>query len=214
MNHTLHERVLTLAGLFQCAALVRRTATEGKLIDAATEASINSLFVTSPESVEEIYSSEAHLRLGLSVLIKQMGNDARQRDMELTRYVITLLYLEKKLSKSRQMMQKLDDGIDIAQSQAEYFSVTHENVIASLAELYQNTISTLTPKVMVSGDSERLQDNDTANLIRALLLAGIRSAVAWRQCGGTRLQLIFKRRIIVQEAEAILAKLPAIDTLV
>ena len=214
MTHTLHERVLALAGLFQCTALVRRAANEGKKTDAATEACINSLFVSAPDSVEEIYTSEAHLRTGLSALIQQMGNDVQQRDIELTRYVITLLYLEKKLARNPELMKKLDDGIEIARSQAEYFSSTHENVIASLADLYQNTVSTLTPKVMVSGDSDRLQDNDTASLIRALLLAGIRSAVAWRQCGGTRLQLIFKRRAIAQEAQTILAKLPAIDTLV
>jgi len=214
MTHTLHERVLTLAGLFQCTALVRRAANEGKKIDTPTKACLNSLFVDAPENVEAIYTSKAHLRMGLTSLLQHMGNNSQQRDIELTRYVITLLYLEKKLSKNSSLMQKLDDGVEIARSQVEYFSITHENVIASLADLYQNTVSTLTPKVMVSGDSDRLQDNDTASLIRALLLAGIRSAVAWRQCGGTRLQLIFKRRAILQEAQAILGKLPAIDTLV
>ena len=39
-----------------------------------------------------------------------------------------------------------------------------------------------------------LQQTDTAAKIRALLLAGIRSARLWRQLGGHRWQLIFSRR--------------------
>lgn len=214
MTHTLHERVLTLAGLFQCAALVRRTATGGVRLDPPVETCINSLFITDPQTVEAIYTSEAHLRLGLNSLIQQMGNDARLRDVELTRYVVTLLYLEKKLSKNSAMQTKLQEGIELARSQVSYFSPTHENVIASLAGLYQETISQLNPTIMVSGEQHLLANPETASLIRTLLLAGIRSAVAWRQCGGTRLQLIFKRRALLQEAQDILDKLPAIDTMV
>jgi high frequency lysogenization protein len=36
------------------------------------------------------------------------------------------------------------------------------------------------------------------------LLAGIRSAVLWRQLGGTRLQLLFSRKSIVSDAEELL----------
>ena len=214
MTHTLHERVLTLAGLFQCAELVRQVANTNIAMNASIEACINSLFVDSPETVEEIYTSEAHLRTGLTILIQQMDMSSTNRDAELTRYVVALLYLEKKMSKKPALLKKLEDGIDVARAQAEYFSITHENVIASLAELYQKTVSTLAPKIMVSGDPNRLQDAATANLIRALLLAGIRSSVAWRQCGGTRFQLIFRRGPLFREARAILDKLPAIDTLV
>ncbi len=39
-----------------------------------------------------------------------------------------------------------------------------------------------------------LQQTDNAAKIRALLLAGIRSARLWRQLGGHRWQLIFSRR--------------------
>jgi high frequency lysogenization protein len=36
------------------------------------------------------------------------------------------------------------------------------------------------------------------------LLAGIRSAVLWRQLGGTRFQLLFSRKRIVSDAEELL----------
>jgi len=214
MQHTLNDRMLTFAGLFQAAGLVSRTATKGKIIDNYVESSINSLFKINTASVEDIYDGSIHLRFGLEMLMNQMNNKSKFRDIEVTRYAITLLYLEKKLSKNPDMLQTLKEGLDVAQSQAEYFSACHENVIASLADLYKRTISTLNPKIMVTGDETLLQDSNNANLIRALLLAGIRSAMAWRQCGGNRFQLLFKRKAIHTEAKNILDNLPSINTLV
>src|SRR3569623_1381139 len=47
---------------------------------------------------------------------------------------------------------------------------------------------------------------DVANKVRTLLLAAIRSAVLWRQCGGNRWQLIFGRRKIIDTARALLGE--------
>jgi len=214
MQHPLNDRVLAFAGLFQAAGLVKRTANQGRQTDVFVETCIQSLFKIDADSVESIYNGAIHLRLGLETLVKQMDSNPEFRDIEVTRYAITLLYLEKKLSRDTEMLQTLTKGLDVTRAQADYFSDCHENVIASLAELYQKTISTLTPKIMVTGDERLLQDNENANLIRALLLAGVRSATAWRQCGGNRLQLIFKRKQIVREAKTLLGKLPAIDTMI
>jgi len=48
---------------------------------------------------------------------------------------------------------------------------------------------------------------DVINKIRALLLAGIRSAMLWRQCGGSRWRFIFFRRKIQREAEFLLSEI-------
>ena len=214
MKHSLYDRVLTLAGIFQATALVKRTATQGRQIDKPVETCLSSLFVQTADNVDELYGNCSQLRLGLQTLINQMGNHPQQRDIDLTRYTITLLHLEKKLNTDKALMEILAKGLDVAKSQSEYFSLSHENVIASLGDLYQRTVSTLRPVILVNGEREYLQDTANASLIRALLLAGIRSAVAWRQCGGTRLQLLFKRKAIVSEASRILDKLPSIDTLI
>jgi high frequency lysogenization protein len=57
---------------------------------------------------------------------------------------------------------------------------------------------------MVSGESQHLSNPDQANKIRALLLAGMRSAVLWAQLGGSRWQILLWRRRLTQEAERIL----------
>ena len=49
-----------------------------------------------------------------------------------------------------------------------------------------------------------LQNPRNAERIRALLLAGIRSATLWRQLGGNRWQLFFSRRKILKDAYALL----------
>jgi high frequency lysogenization protein len=45
----------------------------------------------------------------------------------------------------------------------------------------------LSPRIMVNGDPAHLNNPENANRIRALLLAGIRAAMLWRQSGGGRL---------------------------
>jgi high frequency lysogenization protein len=108
------------------------------------------------------------------------------------------------------LLQKIANGIERAQSQAEHFSITHDNVIASLADIYSETISTLRPRVMVNGEHNHLANSDNANKIRALLLAAMRSAVLWHQNGGSRWQVMFNRKSFVQEAEKILKANPRV----
>ncbi|MCB1807912.1 MAG: DUF489 family protein, partial [Candidatus Competibacteraceae bacterium] len=49
---------------------------------------------------------------------------------------------------------------------------------------------------------------DNANRIRTLLLAGLRSAVLWRQKGGGRLTLLLRRKALLAQAQAMLDSLP------
>ena len=105
------------------------------------------------------------------------------------------------------MQTKVHNKIKMAQKQSEHFGVSHENVIANLADTYHTTISTISPRIMVNGDQSFLSAPDTINKIRALLLAGIRSAMLWKQCGGSRWRFIFFRRKIQKEAEFLLSEI-------
>jgi high frequency lysogenization protein len=83
----------------------------------------------------------------------------------------------------------------------------HENVLANFADIYHQTISTLQPRIMVIGDQQYLSSPFTVNKIRSVLLAGIRSAQLWRQCGGSRWKLIFARSKLQAETRFLLSKL-------
>jgi len=54
---------------------------------------------------------------------------------------------------------------------------------------------------------EHLKNEHVANRIRALLLAGIRSAVLWYQLGGRRWRLVIYRKRIEETAGNIRRKL-------
>ncbi len=196
-NQTTRARTIALAGIFQAATLVRQTG-QGRLRDeAATRTSIASILKTDAASAEDVFGGVAALRVGLETLAVQLGNDSRLRDMEITGYVITLLHLERKLARDKTMLESISDGIRHIGAPSPDSEPHDPARVAELAELYRQTISTLTPRVMVHGDPGVLAGAGTRDMIRALLLAGIRAAVLWRQCGGNRFMLIIRRRGIL-----------------
>ncbi len=208
MARTLKDRTLALAGLLQAIELVRRVAHRGRDIDAEMVASIHSIFALDSDSVEEVFGGAQGVLTGLKTF-RDQARGGRNRDMELTRYAVALMFLERKLMRRPKMLAALREGIAGATSQAQYFSETHPNVIARLADLYQQTISTLKPRIMVQGEAAVLSNRENAALIRALLLAGIRSAVLWRQCGGSRLELLLRRAPLVETAAELIRSVPA-----
>ncbi len=204
MKHNLTERVVALAGLFQAASLVNQLARTGSLPQPEFETLMRSLFVISTQNAEEVYGSRLELGLGLRTVLTQLGEDASLRNADKTRYAINLLQLERLVHKDKEVLSKIASELKSMQPQLEHFEVNHSNVTARLADIYLNHISTIGPRIMVSGENNYLENPDTANKVRALLLAGIRAAVLWRQCGGSRWQLLFKRRAILNEAKNLL----------
>jgi high frequency lysogenization protein len=201
------ERVMALAGLFQAVALVQKTAREGQLEEQPFSASIYSVLQLDAENTEAIFGGYDGIRLGLDVLRQQLNKRKGGRDVEITRYAVSLLFLEKRLAKRPELLQTIRQGIHSTAGQVRFFSLTHETVIARLADIYTQTVSTLSPRILVTGEPRYLQDPANANRIRALLLAGIRSAVLWRQQGGNRLRLLFARAQILASAETLRAQI-------
>ncbi len=199
-----HEHAMALGGLFQAVALVQQTAREGSADPEPFESSIASVLRVDAQSTDAVYGGNARLARGLQTLCRQLGRDKARQDAELMRYAVSLLFLERQLMRNAKMLERMREGIDIATYQSEHFPVTHENVIARLADTYASTVSQLQPRIMVQGKPEYLNAPANADRIRALLLAGMRSAVLWRQLGGNRLRLLWTRKHIVRCAEGLL----------
>jgi len=204
MEHTLTDTTLALAGIIQATKLVQEIAYHDQADQASFDTCIRSIFETNPSNTAAVYGGVYGVRKGLILLQEQLGDQQQKRDMELTKYVISVMHLQSKLAKKPDMLKTIAQGIEKAREQARHFSMTHENVIANLADLYINTISTLSPRIIVNGEHGYLSDPGNADKIRALLLAAIRSAVLWRQCGGQRLQLLLSRKKMIREVEKIL----------
>ena len=202
MPQTDHDRVIALAGAMQATDLVRGIARRGQANPDDIETCLASLIRIDAPSSADIYGGIARLRSGLRLLEQQLNNP---RDMELTRYVITLMRLERQLSRRDDLLRLIRAGIeDIIQNLA-HFPLDHGNTIASFADLYLKTLSTLSPRIMVSGDPVHLNNPTNTNRIRALLLAGVRAAILWRQSGGGRLTLLLRRNPLLRETRLLLA---------
>ena len=195
------SRTLALAGVFRAAALADTLANHGSIEEVELGSSIESIFMTDPESVIEVYGSVKKLHTGLTTLVQQLGKDSRSRNIDIARYVVSMLFLERQLNKNTSMLDTLASGIEVAEKQAEHFSLTHENVIANLADLYTRTISQLGHRIMVNGEQHYLTTTAISNKIRTVLLAGIRSAVLWQQLGGRRWHILLQRRRYVETAQ-------------
>lgn len=203
---SISNQTIALAGIAQSVSLVRQLATTGNADQDAMAASIGSLLKIDSDSVADVYGGLAGIRHGLEQLDKQLTSRV-VANPEQARYAAQLVHLQKQLSQNKDMLNKIRVGITRAQAQAEHFGALHENVLANLADIYHGTISTLQPRIMINGDPQYLGNQATVNKIRALLLAGIRASLLWRQCGGSRWHLLLSRKKLQAEARHLLSQL-------
>ncbi len=197
MNQRRQDQTLALAGLMHATWLVRQVARNHRVDDEQLAIALRPVFELDPHSTEAVYGDAASRHAMLAVLRSQLGAGAGPRDMEVTRYAATLMHIERKLVRRDDLMRALREGIEAARTQREHFGITHENLVGRLGDLYAATVSTLQPRVVVQGEAMTLTDPATANRVRALLLAGMRSTVLWRQSGGSRLKLVFGRQRLI-----------------
>ena len=84
---------------------------------------------------------------------------------------------------------------------AEHFANNVNSLCHSVSGIYQDTLSQLKFRIKVTGSAQHLQNQQNADVIRALLLSGIRSAFLWRQLGGRRWKLIMQRKRLLQTSQ-------------
>jgi high frequency lysogenization protein len=183
---------LGLAGMLQAVALIREFTQTGKVDEAAFAASMHSIFQLDAKDIPTIYGGIAGLRLGLSKLVHTFDL-THTMDKSQHRYLLSLIHLQKKLSRSPKALAQLSERLKQTQKQVNYFSATHPVVIANLADVYLRTISRFRFRIIIMGNQRVLHSRENMEKIRALLLAGLRAAVLWRQMGGSRLQILFSR---------------------
>ena len=206
MESNTRNRTIALAALFQCIEGVNQVANTGKVEPDLYQTCINSVLTENNESAESLYGSLSNLKTGFQSMMYQLGAgqltpDGKPKDMEATRYMLSLIHLENKLNKTPDIFTKLLEGIEKTQEKLKHFDINHENITVALADIYANTISELGPKIMVKGDQAHLANPKNAAKIRALLLAGIRAALLWRQAGGNRWKLLWERGKLQKQAD-------------
>ena len=207
------QQQVALAAMVQCAVLVRDLAYEGEVPQDQLAACINPLLQISPDSIDDIYSELSALTRGFLTVQDMFGGDRSRPQSEVLRYTHGIMLLRNQLMDDAEMQDTLQRRLQYLDplpteieinDEGESSQLAHqERIMQQLANLYQDTISTLTFRIQVQGKIENLKNERIANSIRALLLAGIRSAVLWYQLGGRRWRLLVYRKRIRETATGI-----------
>ena len=198
----MQERVLALAGLAQALKQVRRIAETGQADAAVLATALGSVLRIDAPSVEAVYGGAESVRPGLRLLHGYFNN--LPDDEQLPKLALAVMQLERRFVNDRDMVQRVQRGIAAAAAEAERSGPTHPEVLAGLGALYADTVSNLRPRVMVQGNPHYLGQADIVSEIRAVLLAALRSAVLWRQMGGSYLDFLLRRRQLLEAVESVL----------
>lgn len=201
MDKSWHNHVIALAGLFQACKAVEQLAKTGYLKPPIFETAVRSLFATNPATAEDVFGDIRQLEDGFEVLKDVLENHRHVRNRDVLRYALGVLHLQKILSRRSEVLYIIGNRLEKAREQSEHFNLTHENVIANIAEIYTDTISKFNYRIQVTGEFSYLQQQRIANQIRVLLFAAIRAATLWRQVGGSRWQFLLYRARLADEAE-------------
>jgi high frequency lysogenization protein len=195
------QRVLALAGVFQATELVRQAANHGTWSGYAANTCIDSLFAVNSDSIDDVYGGERHLRLGIETLVAVLRGENQHLDS--LRYAVGLLQIERKFRKKASMQDQVGQSLeDLAQMHGDLEQHERQDLQAgAIATLYSETVSTISPRIVVNGNPQYLNTERTVNWVRTLLFSGLRSAVLWNQLGGSRWSLMFGRKQILGEAE-------------
>ena len=200
-NDRFYDSNIALAALCQAAALVKQIARHNEFDQPALTTSLNSIAITDSENTEQIFGDISQLKLGYQTLLEQLNNQSTHKDVELTRYIANLLSIERKLSSNSKTLAALGERITNIQRQQAQLDISDSQMLSNLASVYADVISPIARKIQVAGDPTILKRPDNQHRVRALLLAGVRAAVLWRQLGGKRRHILFSRPQILASAE-------------
>ena len=199
MSGDMGARVLALAGLVQALAQVRRIADTGQADSGILGTAVDSVFRIDAASPAEVYGDASALRSGMRLLHDYFRNEAR--DELLPRLALAVMQLERRFVRDDDMAEQVQQGIDRLSPLARNLGTAHPQVLSELGRLYADTVSHLRPRVMVQGNPHYLGQADVVAEIRAVLLAALRSAVLWRQMGGSLWDFLLRRGEMVASIE-------------
>ncbi|MFC3549532.1 high frequency lysogenization protein HflD [Lysobacter cavernae] len=191
-SNSISERVLALAGLVQALAQVRRVADTGQANAAILGTALDSVFRIDAVSPAAVYGGTEPLRPGLTLLRDYFSSQSK--DEQLPRLALAVVQLERRFVRDAAMATRVQAGIRAHAATAERLGSSHPEVLAALGGLYAETLSHLRPRVLVQGNPHYLGQAPVVAEVRAVLLAAVRSAVLWRQLGGSLWDLLLRRR--------------------
>lgn len=201
----IEQRSIALAAIAQSAFCVNEIAENGQTDQAETNVLLNSIYSLDPEDIYDIYDP-AELKRGLQELTL-IFNDTPQQiyHKSMISIMISLLHAAKILNKKVPVKNALRQQL---QSHIARRDLRQDDTISKkeLADTYVDTLGSFQFRIQIHGKPEHLKEDNNVHAIRATLLAGVRAALLWQQLGGSRWQLIFKRKQIIKTIQSLLER--------
>lgn len=219
------NRVLALAGVFQAAQLTHMTAMKG--LNSIGESG-NFYFehlIKASLNIRPVQNSACHtldffhqltdLSLGLKTLEQNITQPfsplpkSKIPKLAATKlpmsYAVALLQLEKKVYRNPEFVKIIEQSQQKILKQLSFFdqNYLHPSILANLAQTYVDTAGQINPRILVRGNAEAFKDSQHTNRIRASLFTGLQMAHLWRQMHGNTMQLIFGKRKLLQDVQAL-----------
>jgi|TARA_B100000315_G_scaffold145087_1_gene133992 high frequency lysogenization protein len=201
VRNDLEQRILALAGVCQCAMLAQELARRGHAQPEPLRCALSSILSLNETEVDVALGGIEGVYAGLPDLGWQQPDPAA---IERLGYTIALIALQKRLRRDdgvasdlRSLLVQLRDD-PISQDPVSL------DTVRAFAEIYAATVSTLSQKIMVRGDQQYLKNDNTVSTVRAVLLAGVRSAYLFHEHGGRKWHLFFGRKKLAAAANALM----------
>ncbi|MCK0534376.1 MULTISPECIES: DUF489 family protein [unclassified Anaerobiospirillum] len=217
MANNIYSETLALAALFQSAAQIQRVARTGSVDEHTIAPLMRALVITEPDAIEDIYDPK-RLESGLNQLLTSLypKEAAQPKNAELIKIAFSILGLVSNLEKQDMIYSQLDREVDSLRSNVLLMHPEYEteednilmdyDVIKLYSGIYSNLISPNFPKLIIYGEEHYLRRTELQEMIRALLLSGIRASILWHQVGGKRYSLMFRYKDIIECARNVLNK--------
>ena len=194
------QQTLALAGVAQAARIVDLAAKTGSWPTPFVEASVHSLFCFDPDEVEEVFGTIQGVRLGLEQLSTCLRLSQDPAAADTLRYMLAILQLEKRFARRDDLLSIVHSRLKHTAYKADNFSSDINSLSSNISSIYQDTLSGLPYRIKVTGSAQHLNNPRVADLVRTVLLCGVRAAFLWRQLGGSRLKLMLSRGSIASTA--------------
>lgn len=203
----LYKETIALAGIIQAATLVKELANNNRSTEKHFEASIASVFKVNSLCVEDVFGGQTNYVPGLSIGLNNLCRLIDEKFVpgeDLIRYSLEIIALQGRLQRNAKLASVISSRIGALEPQLAHCSITDPSIIDALSRIYEDTLSNMGRRIQVTGNRLYLENPYNVNKIRALLLAGVRAAMLWRQVGGKRWHIIFHRKNIRQNARELL----------
>ena len=183
----IQERTIALAGVLQACQQVQSLARTGHANSDAFDNSLQSILVLDAVNTPAVFGGIEGLRSGLALLKEGVLNSTSGDDLELLRYMMSILQLQTQLYRDDQKFSSFGQSVE------RLSSYSNDELIDACSSAYQSHISVLRPQIIVQGEQEHLQQDGVPEKVRTMLLAAIRAAVLWQQKGGGKFRLVWER---------------------